>query len=53
VLPRIKRQLNRSVGRLSRRRRGPLTGVVLLLLGLAISGGLYAAFSPSSSADTA
>lgn len=53
MLPRIKHQLNRSVGRLSRRRRGPLAGLVLILLGLAISGGLYAAFSPSSSADAA
>ena len=53
MLPRIKHQLNRSVGRLSQRRRGPVMGLVLLLLGLAISGGLYAAFSPSSSADSA
>lgn len=47
------RLLNRSAGRLSRHRRGPIAGLVLLLLGLALSGGLYAAFSPSSSADTA
>jgi ubiquinol-cytochrome c reductase cytochrome c subunit len=46
------RLLNRSVGRLSRHRRGPLAGLVLLLVGLALSGGLYAAFSPSSSAET-
>nr|WP_036487686.1 c-type cytochrome [Nocardioides sp. Iso805N] len=45
--------MNRSAGRLSRHRRGPIAGLVLLLLGLALSGGLYAAFSPSSSADTA
>ena len=47
------RLLNRSAGRLSRHRRGPIAGLVLLLLGLALTGGLYAAFSPSSSADTA
>jgi len=47
------RLLNRSAGRLSRHRRGPIAGLVLLLLGLALSGGLYAVFSPSSSADTA
>jgi ubiquinol-cytochrome c reductase cytochrome c subunit len=47
------RLLNRSAGRLSRHRRGPIAGLVLLLLGLALSGGLYAAFSPASSADTA
>ena len=47
------RLLNRSAGRLSRHRRGPIAGLVLLLLGLALSGGLYAAFSPSSSADEA
>ena len=46
------RLLNRSVGRLSRHRRGPLAGLVLLLMGLALSGGLYAVFSPSSSAET-
>ena len=47
------RLLNRSAGRLSRHRRGPIAGLVLLLLGLALSGGLYAVFSPSSSADEA
>jgi len=47
------RLLNRSAGRLSRHRRGPIAGLVLLLLGLALSGGLYAVFSPSSSADAA
>lgn len=47
------RLLNRSAGRLSRHRRGPIAGLVLLLLGLALSGGLYAAFSPSSSAEQA
>ncbi|MCA1983970.1 MAG: cytochrome bc1 complex diheme cytochrome c subunit [Nocardioides sp.] len=47
------RLLNRSAGRLSRHRRGPIAGLVMLLVGLALSGGLYATFSPSSSADEA
>ena len=47
------RLLNRSVGRLSRHRRRPLVGAALLLLALALTGGLYAAFSPSSSASSA
>ena len=41
------RFLNRSAGRLSRHRRGPLAGLVLLLLGLALTGTLYAAFAPA------
>ncbi len=51
------RLLNRSAGRLSRHRRGPLAGLVVLLLGLLLTGSLYAAFAPaqadqaSSSAD--
>jgi ubiquinol-cytochrome c reductase cytochrome c subunit len=44
--------LNRSVGRLSRHRRGPVAGLLVVLLGLMLTGGLYAAFSPSSSAQT-
>ena len=48
----MRRLLNRSAGRLSRHRRRPLAGLVVVLLGLALSGGLYAAFSPSSSADS-
>lgn len=47
------RFLNRSAGRLSRHRRGPLAGVLVLLLGLLMSGGLYATLSPSSSASSA
>ncbi|MBC2958707.1 cytochrome bc1 complex diheme cytochrome c subunit [Nocardioides deserti] len=51
------RLLNRSAGRLSRHRRGPLAGVVLLLLGLVLTGSLYAAFAPaqatSAESDTA
>ncbi|MCR6031884.1 c-type cytochrome [Nocardioides marmotae] len=41
------RLLNRSAGRLSRHRRGPLAGVVLMLLGLVLTGSLYAAFAPA------
>ncbi len=46
------RLLNRSVngvaGRLSRRRRGPLAGLIVLLLGLLLTGTVYAAFSPAT-----
>lgn len=41
------RLLNRSAGRLSRHRRGPIAGLVVLLLGLLLTGGLYAAFAPA------
>lgn len=41
------RLLNRTAGRLSRHRRGPLAGLAVLLLGLLMTGGLYAAFSPA------
>ncbi|GAB2752842.1 c-type cytochrome [Nocardioides salsibiostraticola] len=41
------RLLNRSAGRISRRRRGPLAGLVVLILGLLFTGSLYAAFSPA------
>ncbi len=41
------RLLNRSAGRLSRHRRGPVAGLVLILLGLVLSGSLYAAFAPA------
>ncbi|RYP85649.1 c-type cytochrome [Nocardioides guangzhouensis] len=42
------RLLNRSAGRLSRHRRGPLAGLLVLLLGLILTGTVYAAFSPAS-----
>ena len=45
--------LNRSAGRLSRHRRRPVAGLLLLMLGLVLTGSLYAAFAPSSSADSA
>jgi ubiquinol-cytochrome c reductase cytochrome c subunit len=41
------RLLNRSVGRLSRHRRGRVAGLVVLLLGLLLTGGLYASFAPA------
>jgi ubiquinol-cytochrome c reductase cytochrome c subunit len=47
------RFLNRSAGRLSRHRRRPVAGLLLLMLGLALSGTLYAALAPSSTADSA
>jgi ubiquinol-cytochrome c reductase cytochrome c subunit len=46
------RLLNRSAGRLSRHRRGPLAGFMVLLLGLLLTGGLYTAFSPASADQT-
>ena len=42
------RLLNRSLGRLSRHRRGPVAGLLVVLLGLVLTGGLYAVFSPAS-----
>jgi len=46
------RLLNRSAngwaGRISRHRRGPLAGLMVLLFGLILTGSLYAAFSPAS-----
>jgi ubiquinol-cytochrome c reductase cytochrome c subunit len=45
------RLLNRSVngwaGRVSRHRRGPLAGLMVLVLGLLMTGTLYAAFAPA------
>jgi heme/copper-type cytochrome/quinol oxidase subunit 3 len=50
------RLLNRSVngwaGRLSRHRRGPLAGLMVLVLGLLMTGTLYAAFSPAQAEQT-
>ena len=46
------RLLNRSAGRISKHRRGPLAGLVVLLLGLLLTGGLYAAFSPAQADET-
>ena len=41
------RLLNRSAGRLSRHRRGPVAGLVVLMLGLLLTGGLYTVFAPA------
>ncbi|MDN5893577.1 MAG: c-type cytochrome [Nocardioides sp.] len=41
------RLLNRSAGRVSRLRRGPLAGLLVLLLGLMFTGALYSAFTPA------
>ncbi len=46
------RFLNRSAGRLSRHRRGPLAGLLVLLLGLLLTGGLYTVFSPAQAQET-
>jgi ubiquinol-cytochrome c reductase cytochrome c subunit len=46
------RLLNRSAGRLSRHRRGPLAGLAVVLLGLLLTGGLYTAFSPAQAGST-
>jgi ubiquinol-cytochrome c reductase cytochrome c subunit len=45
--------LNRTAGRLSRHRRGPLAGLAVLLLGLLISGSLYTAFAPAQAQSQA
>ncbi|HWI43329.1 MAG TPA: cytochrome c [Nocardioides sp.] len=45
------RLLNRSAGRLSRHRRGPIAGLMVLLLGLLLTGGLYAALAPAQAHD--
>jgi ubiquinol-cytochrome c reductase cytochrome c subunit len=47
------RLLNRSAGRLSRHRRGPVAGLLVILLGLLMAGGLFAAFSSSATAENA
>ncbi|WP_110238730.1 c-type cytochrome [Nocardioides gilvus] len=46
------RFLNRTAGRLSRHRRGPLAGLSVLLIGLLMTGGLYTAFSPATAQET-
>ena len=45
------RFLNRPLGRLSRHRRGPVAGLLVVLMGLLLTGGLYAAFSPASAQE--
>jgi ubiquinol-cytochrome c reductase cytochrome c subunit len=41
------RLLNRSAGRISRHRRGPLAGLAVLIIGLLMTGGLYAVLAPA------
>jgi len=41
------RLLNRTAGRLSRHRRGRLAGLAMLMVGLVLTGGLYAVFAPA------
>lgn len=41
------RLINRSAGRLSRHRRGPIAGLLVLVCGLLLTGGLYAALAPA------
>jgi quinol---cytochrome-c reductase cytochrome c subunit len=43
----VNRSLNGWAGRLSRYRRGPLAGLAVLVLGLLMTGSLYAALSPA------
>lgn len=47
------RFLNRSAGRISRHRRGPLAGLLVLVMGLLLTGGLYTVFSPAQATDSA
>jgi len=46
------RLLNRTAGRLSRHRRGPLAGLLVLVLGLLLTGGLYAVLAPAQADNT-
>jgi len=48
----LKKGLDRTAGHLSRRRRGGLAGLVVILCGLLLSGGLYAAFVPAQASRT-
>ena len=41
----------RISGRLSAKRRSPVAGVVVLLMGLLLTGGAYAVFSPATAQD--
>lgn len=46
------RLLNRSAGRISRHRRGPLAGLLVMVLGLLLTGSLYTAFAPAQAQKT-
>jgi ubiquinol-cytochrome c reductase cytochrome c subunit len=43
----LNRSLNGWAGRISRHRRGPLAGLAVLVVGLLMTGSLYAAFAPA------
>ena len=43
----LNRSLNGWAGRVSRHRRGPLAGLAVLLIGLLMTGGLYAVLAPA------
>jgi ubiquinol-cytochrome c reductase cytochrome c subunit len=43
----LNRSLNGWAGRVSRHRRGPLAGLAVLVLGLLMTGSMYAAFAPA------
>ncbi len=47
------RFLNRSAGRLSRYRRSRVAGLLVMLFGLLLTGGLFAAFSPATAESQA
>lgn len=47
------RLLNRSADRLFRHRRRPIAGLVLVVLGLLLTGGLYTALSPAQAGSAA
>jgi ubiquinol-cytochrome c reductase cytochrome c subunit len=44
----LNRRFDSWAGRLSRHRRGPVAGLLLIVLGLLLTGGLYSAFTPAS-----
>jgi len=46
------RLLNRSAGRISRHRRGPLAGLLVMLFGLLLTGGLYSTLAPATAHET-
>lgn len=47
----LNRLLDSLAGRLSRHRRGPMAGLLLIVLALLLTGGLYSAFSPASAGE--
>ncbi len=49
----LNRSVNRWAGLASRHRRGPLAGLLVLLMGLLLTGGLYTAFAPAQASESA